>query len=87
MFFTKYKNSILYEARCKKVNDFYFSEFLTLYKLKLFLELKQLKKQNSDQIYACYTRNGNIFYKLSINDNHVPVKTVSDIEALKNKVH
>ena len=80
------KNSILYEARCKKLTDIYFSEFLTSYRLKLLLELRQLKNQNRDRIYACYTRNGNIFYKLSVNDNHVPVKTIGDIETLKSKM-
>ena len=73
------KNEILYEARKKKLNTIYFSEFLTLRRSALFYELRQLKKSISDKLYATYTRRGNIYYKLRPSDDHVRVKDFGDI--------
>ena len=77
------RNSIIFEARKKKPDGIYFSEFLTQRRFKLFYELRQIKKDNPDKIYAVYIRNGNIYSKKTRDDNHTIIKTKSNIDDLK----
>ena len=83
---TDIKNSIIYEARRKKLTDIFYSEYLTAHRFKLLYELRKIKRNNSSKIYAVYTRNGNLYYKLSSNDNHTIVKSMNDIEHLESVI-
>lgn len=83
---TEVKKSILFGAREKKLNDIYFSEFLTVRRFKLFFELRQLRREFPSKIFAVYTRNGNLFCKLSANEHHIPIKIHKDIEHLRTQL-
>ena len=80
------RNEILNEARKKKLRNIYFSEFLTLSRNSLFYELRQLKKNFPDKLYATYTRRGNLYYKLQPSDDHVRVQSSRDILNLNLKL-
>ena len=80
------KKSILIEAKNRKLKDIYFSEFLTARRFKLFYELRQLKKEFANKIFAVYTRNGNLFCKLSADENQIPIKMQKDIQHLRTQL-
>ena len=81
------KNLIIHEARRKKPENVYFSEFLTQRRFRLFFELRQLKKNNPGKIYAVYIRNGNIYYKVTRDDNHSIIKSKRSIDELKSNLN
>ena len=76
------KNKILSEARHKKLDNIYFSEFLTPLRNKLFYELRQIKRKYPDKVKSIYTRNGNIFYKLVNDDNQKLIRSMENITEL-----
>ena len=70
------------QARKKRPQGIYVSEFLTTSKLEIFYNLRQLKKQHYDRIQSVYTRGGNIFYRLRNSDREFRVNALSDIAGI-----
>ena len=77
------KNRILIEARKKKLNNIYVSEFLTSNRNKIHYRLRLLKKRFPTKLSAVYIRNGSVFYKLSSNNNYTAVNRLIDVDELE----
>ena len=58
------KLHLLRKTRTRKPEGFFMNEFLTANKLKVFHNLRALKKQYPQRIKSVFTRGGNIFYTL-----------------------
>ena len=58
------KLHLLRRARERRPQGFYVSEFLTAAKLKIFHNLRQLRKQHPEKIKSIFTRRGNVLYTL-----------------------
>lgn len=70
------------EARRKRPEGIYVSEYLTPSKAKIFYNLRQLKKQHPDKIQTVYTRGGNLFYRLYNSDREVRVNSLEDVTGI-----
>ena len=70
------------QARKKRPQGIYVSEFLTPSKLGIFYNLRQLKKQHSDKIQSVFSRGGNLFYRLRNSDREIRVNALSDLEGI-----
>ena len=64
------KLHLLKKSRTRKPEGFFVSEFLTATKLKVFHNLRALKRQHPLKIKSVFTRSGNILYTLH-NSNRV----------------
>ena len=73
---------LIRQARKKRPQGIYVSEFLTPSKRELFYNLRQLKKQHTDKIQSVYTRGGNIFYRLRNSDRESRINSLSDISRI-----
>ena len=80
------KNDILKTARERKLPNIHFSEFRTNYRFTLYYKLRQLKKTYTRLIYSTYTRDGNLFYKLTGDPKFNIVRSNQDLEDLKTKL-
>ena len=77
------KKRIITSARHSKPQDVFFTEFLTKYRNQLLFSLRSLKNKFSDKISAVYTRDGNIFYKLTGEDGFKSVRNIMDVTKLE----
>ena len=84
---SKIRNSLLSYARQQKPKDIYISEFLTQLRSKIFYEARLLRRQFSSKISSIYTRNGNIFYKLTGSDRYKAIRKLNDLTILKAKLN
>ena len=73
---------LLKQARKKRPEGIYVSEFLTKNKLNIFYNLRQLKKQHPRKIQSVFTRGGNLFYRLQGSDREVRVNSSSDLRGI-----
>ena len=55
---------LLKQARQRRPEGIYVSEFLTKAKQSIFYNLRQLRKQYPNKIKSVFTKAGNIFYRL-----------------------
>ena len=67
------------KTRTRKPQGFYVSEFLTPSKLKLFHNLRNLKKQYPQKIKSVFTRSGSILYTLHSSNRVFQVNTIEDL--------
>ena len=79
----KSKTKILIEAKKKKSQQIFFSEYLTDFRFKLYISLRNLKKAHPRRLTAVYTRYGNIFYKLDSKPEHHMLRHQKDIDELE----
>ena len=70
------------QARKKRPQGIYVSEYLTPSKLEIFYNLRQLKKQHTDRIQSVYTRGGNIFYRLRNSEREKRVNSLNEISGI-----
>ena len=78
------KNNILRKSRIRKLENSYFNEFLTSTRHSIFYRLRQLKKRHPDVIRSVYTRNGDVYYKKTDNNNkYINVQTINDVANLE----
>ena len=70
------------QARRKRPEGIYVSEFLTPNKLSIFYNLRQLKKQHPDKIQAVFTRGGNLFYRRRDSDREIRVNSLDDLTGI-----
>ena len=80
------KNKILINARRKRQPNFYFGEFLTVFRNNLFRNARNLKRSYPDRISSVYTRSGNIYYKLANNNNHRQIRHQQDLDELERQI-
>ena len=81
------KRKLIIAAKRKKSKTIFFSEFLTNYRNKLYISLRSLKKSYPDKLIAAYTRQGNIYYKLSSNSQkYILLRNQSDLDELQNQL-
>ena len=73
---------LLRQARQKRPNGIFVSEFLTTEKLSLFHKLRQLKKQHPAKIKSVFTRGGNIYYALSDSDRITQVSSLQELAGI-----
>ena len=73
------KLHLLKQTRARKPQGFYISEFLTPNKLKIFHNLRNLKKQHPRKIKSVFTRGGNILYTLHSSDRVFQVNSLNDL--------
>ena len=73
------KLHILKKTRARKPEGFYISEFLTPTKLKVFHNLRNLKKQHPNKIKSVFTRGGNVSYTLHNSDRVFQVSHLSEL--------
>ena len=73
------KLHLLKKTRAMKPEGFYISEFLTPTKLKLFHNLRNLKKQHPIRIKSVFTRGGNVSYTLQNSDSVFQVSGLVDL--------
>ena len=83
----KSKSKILFEAKKKKSQQIFFSEYLTDYRFKLYIKLRNLKKTHPRRLTAVYTRHGNIFYKLDSKAEHHLLRHQKDLDELKHHLN
>ena len=74
------KIHLIKQTRLRKPEGFYISEFLTSAKLKVFHNLRALKKQHPSKLKSVFTRGGNIFYTLHDSEGIFQVSSLSDLE-------
>ena len=70
------------QARRKRPEGVYVSEYLTPSKVKIFYNLRQLKKQHPDKIQAVFSRGGNLFHRLCNSDREVRVNSLDDLTGI-----
>ena len=70
------------QARRKRPEGVYVSEFLTPSKQNIFYNLRQLRRQHPDKIQTVFTRGGNLFYKLCNSDQEVRVNSLDDLTGI-----
>ena len=81
------KTKLIIAAKRKKSKTIFFSEFLTNYRNKLYISLRALKKSYPEKLTATYTRQGNIYYKLSSNDQRYNLlRNQSDLNELQCQI-
>ena len=82
------KDRLLNEARRVKLNrsEIFFNEYLTSYRNKLFYKLRNLRKTYPNSISTAYTRDGNIYYKLSSSVNSIILLRDSQLNDLELKL-
>ena len=73
------KLHLLKQTRARKPQGFYVSEFLTPGKLKLFHNLRNLKKQHPRKIKSVFTKGGNVLYTLHSSDRLFQVNCLNDL--------
>ena len=73
------KLHLLKKTRARKPEGFYISEFLTPARLKLFHNLRNLKKQHPNKIKSVFTRGGNVSYTLHNSDRVFQVSGLGDL--------
>ena len=73
------KLHLLKKARERRPEGFYLSEFLTANKLKVYYNLRQLKKQHPNKIKSVFTRGGNILYTLHNSNQVFQATAISDL--------
>ena len=73
------KLHLLKQTRARKPQGFYISEFLTPNKLKIFHNLRNLKKQHPQKIKSVFTRGGNIIYTHHNSDRLFQVNCLDDL--------
>ena len=73
---------LLRQARQKRPNGIFVSEFLTTEKLSLFYKLRQLKKEHPGKIKSVFTRGGNIYYILSDSDRITQVSSLQELTGI-----
>ena len=83
----KEKKKILILARQKKPTNLYFSELLTQYRSKMFYSLRSLKAKFPNKIKSVYTRDGNLFYKLSEADDFRKIRSPTEITELERRLN
>ena len=76
------KLHLIRQARLRKPEGFYVSEFLTTAKLKVFHNLRALKKQHPTRIKAVFTRGGNVLYTLQNSERVYQASSLSDLESI-----
>ena len=76
------KVNLIKQARRKRPQGIYVSEFLTPSKLGIFYNLRQLRKQHPDKIQSVFTRGGNIFYRLRNSEREIRVNALSDLAGI-----
>ena len=73
------KSHVLKKSRTRKPEGFFVSEFLTATKLKVFHNLRALKKQHPQKINSVFTRSGNILYTLQDSNRVYQTSSLSDL--------
>ena len=73
------KLHLLKQARIRKPEGLFVSEFLTTAKLKVFHNLRSLKKQHPQKIKSVFTRGGNIYYTLQDSSQVHQATNLSDL--------
>ena len=73
------KLHLLKQARRTRPQGIYLSEFLTTNKLRIFYNLRQLKKQHPGTIKSVFTKGGNLFYRLQNSNQAVQVNSLNDL--------
>ena len=76
------KSKIIKKSKEKKINNLYFSDFLTPLRSKLHYNLRQLKKNYPNRIKSVYIRFGKIYYKLDQDTEFLGVRSTQDLEKL-----
>ena len=84
---THVKNTILREARIKKLPNIFYGEFLTSLRNNLYYQLKTLKRKFPVKIRLVYTRNGKIYYKLNGIEKYYLVRGHGDITHLVSRLN
>ena len=73
------KLHLLKKTRTRRPEGFFMSEFLTANKLKIFHNLRALKKQYPQKIKSVFTRGGNILYTLQNSNRLYQVSCLTDL--------
>ena len=73
------KLHLLKKTRTRKPEGFFMNEFLTVSKLKVFHNLRALKKQHPQKIKSVFTRGGNILYTLHNSNRLYQASCTSDL--------
>ena len=73
------KLHLLKKTRTRRPEGFFMSEFLTANKLKIFHNLRALKKQYRQKIKSVFTRGGNILYTLQNSNRLYQVSCLADL--------
>ena len=76
------KAFLLRQARKKRPNGLYVSEFLPSSKLNILYNLRQLKRQHQDKIKSVYSRNGNLYCRLKDSDREIRVNSLNDLTTI-----
>ena len=79
---TNSKISLLKQTRGRKPEGFFVSEFLTPAKLKVFHNLRALKKAHPEKIKSVFTRAGNVFYSVHDSSRVHQVSSVDDLTGI-----
>ena len=80
------RNTILKEARRKKLPNIFYGEFLTPVRNNLYYQLRALKRRFSEKVKSVYTRNGKIYYKLNGVERCHLVRTQDDVTNLVSRL-
>ena len=73
------KLHLLRQARERRPQGLYVSEFLTAAKLKIFHNLRQLRKQHPSKIKSIFTRRGNVLYTLQDSNQVFHAASLNDL--------
>ena len=73
------KLHLLKKTRTRKPEGFFMNEFLTVNKLKVFHNLRALKKQHPQKIKSVFTKGGNILYTLHNSNRLFQASCISDL--------
>ena len=76
------KLHLLKQAKMRRPRGLYLSEFLTNSKLKVFYNLRQLKKQHPEKIKSVFTRGGNILYTIHESNRVFQATSLSDLSSI-----
>ena len=76
------KVHLLKQARAKRPQGIFVSEYLTSTNLNIFYNLRQLRKQHPGKIKSAFTKGGNVFYCLHNSNQVVQVNTIRDLPRL-----
>ena len=61
-------------------------EYLSQYHANLLYQLRTLRKTNPNKIFACFSRNGRIFYKVRKDSKPTLISAPDDVTALANEL-
>ena len=78
------KKSIISEARNKKPEGTFVTEFLTKRRNQLFYKARQIKRSNPGIKTSAYTRFGNIFFKFYDTGRYYHINSESDLQLIEN---